>query len=71
MSKIDTRMDVQDATQKKLETRMEQIAQNSQAAIHNLEVQVGQLAKVVQERQQGSLPSKIEINPRINAWQFP
>ena len=64
MGKMDTRMDVQDAAQKKLENRMEQIAQNSQAAIHNLEVQVGQLAKVVQARQQGSLPSNTEINPK-------
>ena len=38
---------------------------NNQAAqLRNLEVQMGQMANLLIERQQGSLPSNLEINPR-------
>ena len=38
---------------------------NNQAAqLRNLEVQMGQMANLLTERQQGSLPSNSEINPR-------
>ena len=38
---------------------------NNQAAqLRNLEVKVGPMANLLNERQQGSLPSKSEINPR-------
>ncbi|KAA3470145.1 F-box/LRR-repeat protein 13-like [Gossypium australe] len=37
---------------------------NQQASILGLENQIIQLAKLVSERQQGSLPSKTEINPK-------
>ena len=38
---------------------------NNQAAqLRNLEVQIGQMANVLTERQQGSLPSNSEVNPR-------
>ena len=37
---------------------------NQEASIHNLENQIGQLAKLVSERQQGSLPSNTEKNPK-------
>ena len=38
---------------------------NGQAAhLRNLEVQMGQIDNILTERQQGSLPSNSEINPR-------
>ena len=38
---------------------------NNQAAqLRNLEVQMGQMANILTERQQGSLPSNSEKNPR-------
>jgi hypothetical protein len=38
--------------------------QNQAASIQNLEVQVGQLANMLTGRQQGTLPSTTEINPK-------
>ncbi|CAL1381548.1 unnamed protein product [Linum trigynum] len=35
-----------------------------QASVHNLETQVGQIAKLLSERNQGSLPSDTEIHPK-------
>ena len=38
---------------------------NNQAAqLRNLEVQIGQMANLLTEKQQGSLPSNSEVNPR-------
>ena len=38
---------------------------NNQAAkLQNLEVQMGQMASLLSERQQGNLPSTLEVNPR-------
>ena len=37
---------------------------NLEASIHNLENQVGQMAKTLSGRQPGSIPSNTEINPR-------
>ena len=38
---------------------------NNQAAqLRNLEVQMGQMANLLTERQPGSLPSNLEVNPR-------
>ena len=37
---------------------------NHDASIHNLENQVGQIAKMLSERSQGSLPGNTETNPR-------
>ena len=38
---------------------------NNQAAqLRNLEVQMGQMDNILTERQQGSLPSNFEVNPR-------
>ena len=50
-------------------TKTETTLQNQAASIRNLEVQVGQLASMMTERQQGSLPSNTETNPRehVNA----
>ena len=48
------------------ETMQNQSTQlNNQASqLRNLEVQMGQMANLLTERQQGSLPSNSEINPR-------
>ncbi|XP_027347997.1 uncharacterized protein LOC113859415 [Abrus precatorius] len=42
---------------------------NQQASIHNLEIQLGQISRLLSERPQGSLPSNTETNPReqVNA----
>ena len=37
---------------------------NQEAQLRNLEVQMGQMASLLTERQQGSLPSNSEVNPR-------
>ena len=37
---------------------------NQQPSLQNLENQIGQLAKMISERQQGGLPSNTESNPR-------
>ena len=37
---------------------------NHEASIHNLETQVGQIAKLLSERPQGSLPGNTEPNPK-------
>ncbi|KAL5758536.1 hypothetical protein ACOSP7_021147 [Xanthoceras sorbifolium] len=55
-------MDVQESTLKQLG----QAVQQSQVAIQNLEVQVGQLARSSQSRAQGALPSNTETNPKEN-----
>lgn len=51
-----------------LETRFQNIEttlKNQQSSIQELENQFGQLAKLVFERSQVSLPSDTETNPRI------
>ncbi|KAH9668785.1 hypothetical protein KPL70_021515 [Citrus sinensis] len=50
-------------------TKTETTFQNQSASIRNLEVQVGQIANLLSSRQQGSLPSNTEMNPReqVNA----
>ncbi|PPS19368.1 hypothetical protein GOBAR_AA01216 [Gossypium barbadense] len=42
----------------------ETILKNQQASIQGLETQIGQLAKLISERPQGSLPSNTESSPR-------
>jgi hypothetical protein len=64
MGKLDTRMETQDLALRKLDTKIDQLAQHSQASIQNLEMQVGQLARGQQGRQQGSLPSDTVVNPK-------
>ncbi|PPS18446.1 hypothetical protein GOBAR_AA02122 [Gossypium barbadense] len=41
----------------------ETVLKNQQASIRRLETQIGQLAKLISERPQGSLPSNTESNP--------
>nr|GLL21212.1 uncharacterized protein LOC109178859 [Ipomoea trifida] len=60
-------MSSQDTMMKKLDAKIDKVAQSSQASIHNLEVQVGQLAKMVAEKDRGKFPSTTEINPREGA----
>nr|GLL46149.1 uncharacterized protein LOC109178859 [Ipomoea trifida] len=57
----------QDTMIKKLDAKIDKVAQSSQTSIHNLEVQVGQLAKLVAEKDRGKFPSATEINPREGA----
>ena len=38
--------------------------QTQGAAIRNLEIQVGKIAKQLSDRQQGALPSNTEVNPK-------
>ncbi|XP_031131744.1 uncharacterized protein LOC116033126 [Ipomoea triloba] len=57
----------QDTMMKNLDAKIDKVAQSSQASIHNLEVQVGQLAKLVTEKDRGKFPSATEINPREGA----
>ncbi|XP_027347985.1 uncharacterized protein LOC113859397 [Abrus precatorius] len=48
---------------------METALRNQQASIHNLEIQLGQISRLLLERPQGSLPCNTETNPReqVNA----
>ena len=50
--------------------RMEQMIQNDSSSIHNLEVQMGQLANSLSTRNQGALPSntvKDRKSTRLNS----
>ena len=51
----------------KLDSKVKQVMQSNQSSIHNLEVQVEQLAKMVADRGQGKFPSNIEVNPKEGA----
>ncbi|KAL5781937.1 hypothetical protein ACOSP7_006966 [Xanthoceras sorbifolium] len=64
MSKIDSRMDGQDAAMKKMDGKIDHVAQQNQAAIQKLEVQIGQIARETQNRAHGTLPSNTEVNPK-------
>ena len=71
MDVMSTKMNQQDETTKRLENRFEQMYQDTQlmfknhsSSIHNLEVQMGQLANSLTMRNQGSLPSNTEKNPK-------
>ncbi|XP_019150304.1 PREDICTED: uncharacterized protein LOC109147111 [Ipomoea nil] len=50
-----------------MDAKIDKVAQSNQASIHNLEMQVGQLAKLVAEKDRGKFPSTTEINPREGA----
>ncbi|XP_050220067.1 uncharacterized protein LOC126670394 [Mercurialis annua] len=54
----------QDGHNKKMEQRMSQIENVHQSSIHNVERQLGQLAKKIAEREQGKFPSNTETNPK-------
>ena len=60
MDVMSSKMSQQDEAQK----RMEQMIRNHSSSIHNLEVQMGQLANSLAIRNQGALPSNTEKNPK-------
>ncbi|GJY45795.1 mitochondrial proton/calcium exchanger protein-like protein isoform X1 [Tanacetum coccineum] len=49
---------------KEIRTSMDATIRNQGASIKTLEIQIGQMSKVLQERGFGSLPSSTETNPR-------
>ena len=61
---ISTKITCQDENQKRMEAKFDQIAKNHSSSIHNIEVQLGQLANAMTTRGQGNLPSNTEVNPK-------
>ena len=61
---MSNKMGNQDENQKRMEAKFDQIAKNHASLIHNIEVQLGQLANAVASRNQGNIPSNTETNPR-------
>ena len=61
---ITTKISSQDENQKRIEAKFDQIAKNHSSSIHNIEVQLGQLANAMTTRGQGNLPSNTETNPK-------
>ncbi|GJT56431.1 DNA-directed DNA polymerase [Tanacetum coccineum] len=49
---------------KEIQASMDAAIRNQGASIKTLEIQIGQMSKVLQEREFGSLPSSTEANPR-------
>ena len=60
MDVMSSKMSQQDEAQK----RMEKMIWNHSSSIHNLEVQMGQLANSLATRNQGALPSNTKKNPK-------
>ena len=60
----DAKIDQFIAAQTTFNQSTQQDTNNLKASIHNLEVQVGQLAKQVGDRDKGKLPSTSMINPK-------
>ncbi|XP_065879878.1 uncharacterized protein [Euphorbia lathyris] len=48
----------------RIENKFDQLIKNQSSSIHNLEIQIGQLAKSIPSRKEGSLPSHTEENPK-------
>ena len=71
MSKMDERMDSQDEALKKLEAKLDQVAQHTQAATQSLEIQIGQLATEIQWQEHEPYPmvqcneTAVEIEEQI------
>ena len=61
---VTMKMGQQDENQKRMEAKFDQIAKNHSSSIHNIEVQMGQIANAVAQKNQGNLPSNTEPNPR-------
>ncbi|WCJ21103.1 hypothetical protein M5689_003284 [Euphorbia peplus] len=61
---IGGKMSNQDKNFKRIETKFDQLLKNHSSSIHNLEVQIGQLAKSIPSRKLGDLPSNTESNPK-------
>ncbi|CAH9085226.1 unnamed protein product [Cuscuta epithymum] len=62
-TKLDMRFEDQN---RKLNQRMDNIEQYTKSSIHNLEVQIGQLAQERTTREHGRFPTTTEVNPREN-----
>ena len=66
-SKMEKFMDVMSSKmsqQNEAQKRMVQMIRNHSSSIDNLEVQMGQLANFLSIRNQGTLPSNMENNPK-------
>ena len=61
---LTNKMSSQEENQKRMEAKFDQIAKNHSSSIHNIEVQLGQLANAMVSRTQGNLPSTTESNPK-------
>ena len=61
---ISNKLSSQEENQKRMEAKFDQIVKNHTSSIHNIQVQMGQLANAVAQRNQGNLPSNTETNPR-------
>ncbi|XP_052197378.1 uncharacterized protein LOC127804544 [Diospyros lotus] len=48
-------------------SKLQERSEQTDAAIKNIETQIGQLAKILTERQQGTWPSNTEVNPKEQA----
>ena len=51
-------------SQNQLENETRTSLNNQAAQLRNLEVQMGQMTSLFNERQQGNLPSTLEVDPR-------
>ncbi|XP_037495757.1 uncharacterized protein LOC105628914 [Jatropha curcas] len=63
---INQKMSSQDDSFKWLESKFDKLFKNHSSSIHNLKVQVGQLANAISSRGVGNLPSNTKKNPREN-----
>ena len=63
-SKMDKLLDTIGSKFSSQEEKFDRITKNHSSSIHNLEVQMGQLANALATRNFGSLPSNTESNPR-------
>ncbi|WCJ39627.1 hypothetical protein M5689_020603 [Euphorbia peplus] len=61
---IGGKINTQDENFKRVENKFDQLFKNHSSSIHNLEVQIGQIAKSIPSRREGSLPSNTEENPK-------
>ncbi|GJZ83882.1 DNA-directed DNA polymerase, partial [Tanacetum coccineum] len=64
MSELTKRHEEKSNLIKEIQTLMDAAIRNQGASIKTLEIQIGQISKVLQERGFGSLPSSTEANPR-------
>nr|GEW89103.1 hypothetical protein [Tanacetum cinerariifolium] len=64
MSESAKRHEVNSNLIKEIRASMDAVVRNQRASIKTLEIQIGQVSKVLQERGVGSLPSSTEANPR-------
>ncbi|CAK7338060.1 unnamed protein product, partial [Dovyalis caffra] len=61
---IRSKLTSQEEAQKRIEAKFDQIIKNHSSYIHNLEVQVGQLANALLTRNLENFPSNTKSNPK-------